>query len=115
MSMHGASLTSPAQQIPESVSDRSSPAYNGGQTGLYRSSAATMEAYSAQAKEDLLNFLAARAEEMSDEGVLCLNFRCRDSGISSPYSTAHEVIGDCIWDDFVDKVPPATELLFDAM
>ncbi|BBN04032.1 hypothetical protein MPTK1_3g01310 [Marchantia polymorpha subsp. ruderalis] len=90
-------------RIPESVSDRSSPAYNGGQTGLYRSSAATMEAYSAQAKEDLLNFLAARAEEMSDEGVLCLNFRCRDSGISSPYSTAHEVIGDCIWDDFVDK------------
>ncbi|KAL2633068.1 hypothetical protein R1flu_004547 [Riccia fluitans] len=90
-------------RIPESVSDRHSPAYNGGQTGLHRSSVATIKAYSAQAKEDLCNFLAARADEMADYGILCLNFRCRDSDSSTSYSTPHEVIGDCVWDDFIDK------------
>ncbi|KAL3695091.1 hypothetical protein R1sor_008742 [Riccia sorocarpa] len=50
-------------QIPISVKDKASPAYNGGHTELHRSSLATVQSYAEQAEKDFDDFLSARADE----------------------------------------------------
>ncbi|BFI30535.1 hypothetical protein MPTK2_3g90190P [Marchantia polymorpha subsp. ruderalis] len=64
-------------EIPAAVRDKASPAYNGGNTQIDRSSLATKEAYAEQAKKDLDSFLAARAHEIGPGGLLFLVFLTR--------------------------------------
>ncbi|PTQ46622.1 hypothetical protein MARPO_0010s0033 [Marchantia polymorpha] len=64
-------------EIPAAVRDKASPAYNGGNTQIKRSSLATKEAFAEQAKRDLDRFLAARAHEIGPGGLLFMIFLIR--------------------------------------
>ncbi|KAL3683415.1 hypothetical protein R1sor_001437 [Riccia sorocarpa] len=65
-------------QIPDSVNDKASAAYNGGHSELHRSSLATVQAYAEQAERDFDHFLSARAEEVVSGGLILLVFGIRE-------------------------------------
>jgi SAM-dependent methyltransferase len=65
-------------QVPASVADRHSVAWNGGH--LYISSDAVADAYLTQFREDLASFLEARAEEIVPGGCMFIAFLARSSG-----------------------------------
>nr|XP_018680653.1 PREDICTED: indole-3-acetate O-methyltransferase 1-like [Musa acuminata subsp. malaccensis] len=60
------------QQVPERVTDKRSPAYNGGRVFVHGASADTAAAYKQQFQADLASFLRARAVEMKVGGVMFL-------------------------------------------
>jgi hypothetical protein len=59
-------------EIPKSVQDKSSPAYNKGRISVLGSSPATAEAFAEASRKDLRKFFECRAEEMVSGGVLGL-------------------------------------------
>jgi len=68
------------QQIPKSVLDKSSPAYNKGRIGADGSNPAAAEAFAEASRKGLRRFFECRAEEMASGGVLgfyCLGRRDR--------------------------------------
>jgi hypothetical protein len=67
--------------VPDAVLDRDSPAYNKGRVWIDRNkNAATVEAYGQAARQDLRNYLLARAEEVVSGGVVLLYFLGRADG-----------------------------------
>ena len=64
-------------QVPASVEDRSSPAWNGGH--VYISSDAVADAYLNQFKQDFAAFLEARAEEIIPGGCMFIALLGRNS------------------------------------
>lgn len=89
-------------QIPAAVRDKASPAYNGGNTQIDRSSLATKEAYAEQAKKDLDSFLAARAHEIGPGGLLFLVFLTRPDEQSG--AILLEDGEEDVWDSMVLEV-----------
>ncbi|KAK4740767.1 hypothetical protein SAY87_024355 [Trapa incisa] len=59
-------------QIPSTVLDKGSRAWNGGRAWIDGASEEVVEAYSRQSEEDLYNFFKCRREEMVEGGVLFL-------------------------------------------
>ncbi|KAG0615181.1 hypothetical protein M758_5G021600 [Ceratodon purpureus] len=57
-------------ELPKSILDKSSPAYNKGKLGCYGSSPATAEAYAKVSRQGLRKFFECRAEEIVSGGVL---------------------------------------------
>ncbi|KAG0615390.1 hypothetical protein M758_5G037500 [Ceratodon purpureus] len=67
-------------ELPKSILDKSSPAYNKGKVGCHGSSPATAEAYAKVSRQGLRKFFECRAEEIASGGVLgfyCLGRRDR--------------------------------------
>eukprot|EP00253_Pinus_taeda_P033185 PITA_33185 len=64
-------------QVPASIEDRTSPAWNGGH--VYISSDAVADAYLNQFKQDFAAFLGARAEEIIPGGYAFIAILARDS------------------------------------
>uniref|UniRef100_A0A804HTE1 Indole-3-acetate O-methyltransferase 1 n=1 Tax=Musa acuminata subsp. malaccensis TaxID=214687 RepID=A0A804HTE1_MUSAM len=60
------------EHVPERVTDKRSPAYNGGRVFVHGASADTAAAYKQQFQADLASFLRARAVEMKVGGVMFL-------------------------------------------
>jgi hypothetical protein len=59
------------EQLPRSIVDNSSPAYNKGKVGVDGASPAVAEAYAEASRQSLRTFFECRAEEMASGGVLC--------------------------------------------
>ena len=65
-------------QVPASVEDRNSPAWNSGH--VYISSAKVAEAYFNQFRQDFASFLEARAEEILPGGCMSVYMRSISGG-----------------------------------
>lgn len=69
---HSASSLSWLSRVPEEVTDKSSPAYNGEKIHYIGARKEVSEAYSAQCVRDVGTFLLARAQELAGGGLLAL-------------------------------------------
>ena len=99
-------------QIPESVLDKTSPAYNKGRAWINFGSPAVAEEYSKVSKKNLLAFFTNRALELAAGGllfVMCLSRKDEERkeiqfgspiGLSAPMSGLFELA----WQDLVDEV-----------
>lgn len=76
-------------QVPASILDRCSPAWNGGH--VYISSDAVADAYLSQFKQDFATFLGARAEEIIPGGCLFIALLARNS----THIKEQSGLGDC--------------------
>ncbi|KAG6545911.1 hypothetical protein Mapa_012566 [Marchantia paleacea] len=89
-------------KVPSSVFDKTSEAYNGGNTELERASRATVDAYARQGDVDLRNFLDARAKEMVPGGLMLLVFGVRK--VYYPYcNTMVNEVKERVWDELVSE------------
>ncbi|XP_030524543.2 gibberellic acid methyltransferase 2-like isoform X1 [Rhodamnia argentea] len=99
-------------QIPEEVTDKSSPAWNKGRAWIDGAKEEVVEAYARRSEEDLDNFLRCRKEEIVEGGVLfmlmggrpssqqpCDQLGDPDSRDKHPFTTSM----DRAWQDLLDE------------
>ncbi|KAK6279815.1 hypothetical protein POUND7_020082 [Theobroma cacao] len=73
---------------PKELMDKNSPAFNKGRIYYNNSAKEVGEAYSAQFAKDMESFLAARAEELVDGGLMALVLVCLPDDVPPSQSTA---------------------------
>ncbi|KAL3675261.1 hypothetical protein R1sor_025209 [Riccia sorocarpa] len=88
-------------KFPDVVRDRMSPAYNGGHTSLFNSSLATVQACAKEAEEELDHFLAARASEVVQGGLVFLTFLVRQGGFYPYKADPVYHIQEDVWNELV--------------
>ncbi|KAK4778735.1 hypothetical protein SAY86_006298 [Trapa natans] len=93
-------------QVPESVMDRRSTAYNEGKVFIHEAGEATAEAYRRQFKADLAGFLRARSQEMRKGGSMFLVCLGRTSVDPTDQGGAGILFGTHFqdaWNDLVEE------------
>lgn len=99
-------------QIPESVVDKNSPAYNRGRAWIDGAPKEVVEAYARQSEEDLKSFLRCRAEEMASGALLFLLMAGRpdskqpENQLGDPVTRAKHPFTDCMdnaWNDLLNE------------
>lgn len=104
-----------SRQIPEEVTDKSSPAWNKGRAWIDGAEEDVVQAYARRSEEDLDDFLRCRKEEIVEGGVLFILMGGRpssqrprdqlgdpDSRDKHPFTTSM----DRAWQDLLDEVCP---------
>ena len=99
--------------MPDAVVDRASPAYNSGRVWIDRTkNTAALEAYVQTARQDLRNFLLARAEEVVSGGFI-LFFIVGRTDESHPenqwneeglYAGPYSIVFESTWEELVVEV-----------
>lgn len=93
-------------QVPETVQDPRSPAWNNGRVFIHKGSQLTANAYRTQFKNDFESFLRARSEEMKSGG--CMFLVCLGRTFSDPTNQGGGGIlfgthFENAWNDLVDE------------
>ena len=94
-------------QVPESVEDKRSSAYNKGRVFIHGAGESTANAYKKQFQTDLAGFLRARSVEMKREGSMFLVCLARTSVDPTDQGGAGLLFGTHFqdaWDDLVQEV-----------
>jgi len=94
-------------QVPESVVDKRSSAYNKGRVFIHGADERTANAYKKQFQTDLAGFLMARSVEMKREGSMFLVCLARTSVDPTDQGGAGLLFGTHFqdaWDDLVQEV-----------
>jgi len=94
-------------QIPESVQDKRSNAYNKGRVFIHGASDITASAYKKQFQKDLAGFLRSRSAEMKSKGSMFLVCLGRTSVDPTDQGGAGLLFGTHFqdaWDDLVQEV-----------
>ncbi|KHN23887.1 Indole-3-acetate O-methyltransferase 1 [Glycine soja] len=93
-------------QVPESVEDKRSSAYNKGRVFIHGAGESTANAYKKQFQTDLAGFLRARSVEMKREGSMFLVCLARTSVDPTDQGGAGLLVGTHFqdaWDDLVQE------------
>ena len=105
-------------QVPESVLDKTSAAYNEGRVFIHGANEHTTNAYKRQFKSDLSSFLRSRSKEMKKGGSMFLVCLGRTSQDPTDQGGAGLLFGTHFqdaWDDLVQEViiyhPSQTNIL----
>ena len=88
-------------KIPKEITDKESSAWNKGKILYGTSSKEVVNAYANQHKEDMKNFLNARAQELVADGLMALQLYGTPDVILEPYinpAVAIEGLGSCLLD-----------------